>query len=99
MVKKTYAIEVCKNGWMNNCPDWEGVFFGETVKMPGALGVPEYALIVFGAKERNNILKVLNTTGDWSNDDGEERPTYKWRMATANECFITQEKRDELECK
>jgi hypothetical protein len=95
MASKYYAIEVIDgNGWEENCPDWDGVFFGDQLRAEGALGMANRVLVVSGARNRDAIIRELNRSGDWRVEDYDEndnyvctveRPLYGWRVATDDE--------------
>lgn len=83
-----YAIDVNGKGWESNCPDWDGVFFGDALKMPGALGMSAsgYSMICEGEANAEAIIDWLNKNGDWVREDGEEeRPVYGMRPAEAED--------------
>ena len=82
--QKRYEIFVADdNGWLDGCPDSEGVFFGDAAKE----GTDEHdsnggVLTIVGYRNAQRVLRALNTTGDWVAPDGlESRPVYDIREA------------------
>jgi hypothetical protein len=89
MAQKRYEIFITDdNGWLDGCPDSEGVFFGDAAK--GGTFTHDSRggiLTIEGCRKAHQVLRELRASGDWIapeevNSEGlESRPVYGIREA------------------